>query len=187
MNTASKGCLRISKPLFNLRSTRIGLHPVLQEYTTIFQRRTLRTPAFPKLSSQAQPANGFLPRSASTMTSEPQFAEGIDPEQLRPVLNALQSNGWSLDDDKIGINKTFFFKSYFKAVSFVNVIASHSSTKKHHATITIRFGSVDVHWTTHHPRGLTDKDTSMAQYCDQAADLVGAVEQGHGLKCGPAV
>ncbi|KAL2850554.1 transcriptional coactivator/pterin dehydratase [Aspergillus pseudoustus] len=119
------------------------------------------------------------------MVSEPQFAEGIDPEQLRPALNALQSNGWSLDEENIGIKKTFYFRSYFKALSFVNVIASQSGTKKHHATITIRFGSVDVHWTTHHPRGLTDKDTSMAQYCDQAAELVGAVEQGQGLKCGP--
>ncbi|KAL2872765.1 4a-hydroxytetrahydrobiopterin dehydratase [Aspergillus lucknowensis] len=119
------------------------------------------------------------------MAAEPQFAEGIDPEQLRPLLNALQSQGWSFDEDKIGIKKTFYFRSYFKAVSFVNVIASQSATKKHHATMTIRFGSVDVHWTTHNPRGLTDKDTSMAQYSDEVAELVGSVEQGQGLKCGP--
>jgi hypothetical protein len=50
------------------------------------------------------------------MASEPQFADGIDPERLRPSLNALQSNGWTLDEDKIGIKKTFYFKSYFKAV-----------------------------------------------------------------------
>jgi hypothetical protein len=50
------------------------------------------------------------------MASEPQFADGIDPEQLRPSLNALQSNGWSLDEDKIGIKKTYYFKCYFKAV-----------------------------------------------------------------------
>jgi 4a-hydroxytetrahydrobiopterin dehydratase len=49
-----------------------------------------------------------------------------------------------------------------------------------------RIGSVDVHWTTHHPRGLTDKDISMAQFCEQAAELMGAVQEGQGQKCGPA-
>ncbi|KAL4910086.1 hypothetical protein BDW74DRAFT_173555 [Aspergillus multicolor] len=120
------------------------------------------------------------------MDTELQIAEGFDPEQLRPTLNELQGQGWRLDDGKIGIQKTFYFRSYFKAVSFLNAVASQSATKKHHATMTIRFGSVDVHWTTHHPRGLTDKDTSMAQFCEQAATLMGAVQEGQGQKCGPA-
>jgi 4a-hydroxytetrahydrobiopterin dehydratase len=50
------------------------------------------------------------------MASEPQFAEGINLEQLRPLLNELQDQGWSLDEEKIGIKKTFYFRSYFKAV-----------------------------------------------------------------------
>ncbi|PTU19514.1 hypothetical protein P175DRAFT_0503050 [Aspergillus ochraceoroseus IBT 24754] len=124
-------------------------------------------------------------RATSTMASEPQFATGVDPQQALPLLNALQGQGWSLDEESIGIKKTFYFRSYFKAVSFVNVIASQSATKKHHATMTVRIGSVDVHWTTHHPRGLTDKDISMAEYCEQAAQLMGAVEEGQGKKCGP--
>ncbi|KAL2785749.1 transcriptional coactivator/pterin dehydratase [Aspergillus keveii] len=184
MTVALRGCLHLPKSLFSLRPMRIGCYLALQLHAPV-QHRTLRTSAFPKLYSQAQLSHGTFARRASTMASEPQFADGIDPEQLRPSLNALQSNGWSLDEDKIGIKKTYYFKSYFKAVSFVNVIASQSATKKHHATMTIRFGSVDIHWTTHHPRGLTDKDTSMAQFCDQAAELVGVVEQGQGLKCGP--
>ncbi|KAL4893136.1 transcriptional coactivator/pterin dehydratase [Aspergillus ambiguus] len=118
-------------------------------------------------------------------TTQPQFAEGADADQLRADLNRLTERGWTLDDEGLGIKKTFYYKSYFKAVTFVNSIASQSATKKHHATMTIRFGSVDVHWTTHHPRGLTDKDLTMAQYCDQAAELMGAVEEGQGLKCGP--
>ncbi|KAL5051467.1 hypothetical protein BDW71DRAFT_202645 [Aspergillus fruticulosus] len=120
------------------------------------------------------------------MNSEPQFAEGLDPELLRPQLNELQDQGWSLDEGKIGIKKTFYFRSYFKAISFVNAIASQSATKKHHATMTVRIGSVDVHWTTHHPRGLTDKDISMAHFCEQAAELMGAVQEGQGQKCGPS-
>lgn len=85
----------------------------------------------------------------------------------------------------------------------MNVIASESSVKKHHAVMTLvgvllifqgkcsgpasshakRIGSVDIHWTTHQPRGLTGKDISMARYCENGAPLMGAVEPGQGLKC----
>ncbi|KAL5340770.1 transcriptional coactivator/pterin dehydratase [Aspergillus crustosus] len=175
MNPASRGCQRFQKSLFGLHSmcTRQSRAHQLPHF---FQSRCLRTGGSPCVAT----------RRASTMTSGPHFAEGIDSETLHPVLNELQNQGWSLDEDKIGIKKTFYYRSYFKAVAFVNSIASESASKKHHATITLRFGSVEVHWTTHHPRGLTDKDTSMAQYCDQAAELMGAVQEGHGQKCGPA-
>ncbi|PWY74376.1 transcriptional coactivator/pterin dehydratase [Aspergillus heteromorphus CBS 117.55] len=118
--------------------------------------------------------------------AEPQFSEGTDPEQARLGLQALQEQqGWALDEDGQGVKKTYYFKSYFKAVTFLNVIASESSVKKHHPTMTVRIGSVDIHWTTHHPRGLSAKDLEMAQHCDEAAELMGAVEQGQGRKCAP--
>ncbi|KAL5362537.1 transcriptional coactivator/pterin dehydratase [Aspergillus floccosus] len=119
-------------------------------------------------------------------TIQPQFAEGADTNDTRAGLDAIIQRGWALDEEGMGIKKTFYFKSYFKAVSFVNVIASQSTSKKHHATMTVRIGSVDIHWTTHHPRGLTDKDLTMAQFCEEAAELMGAVDEGQGKKCGPA-
>ncbi|KAJ5150093.1 hypothetical protein N7448_001671 [Penicillium atrosanguineum] len=115
----------------------------------------------------------------------PRFAEGEDSQQLGSDTAALQQQGWALDTDGMGVTKTFHFKSYFKAVSFVNLIASESSAKKHHPTMTVRIGSVDVHWTTHRPRGLTVKDIAMAQHCDNGAGLMGCVEPEQGLKCGP--
>ncbi|PYI24668.1 transcriptional coactivator/pterin dehydratase [Aspergillus violaceofuscus CBS 115571] len=126
--------------------------------------------------------------SSSMSTSaavEPQFAEGVDADELRPRLTALlqPEQGWTLDAEGQGLQKTYFFKTYFKAVSFVNVVASQSATMKHHPTMTVRIGSVDIHWTTHHPRGLTGKDVDMAQHCDEAAELMGAVEAGQGRKC----
>ncbi|KAJ5907380.1 Transcriptional coactivator/pterin dehydratase [Penicillium taxi] len=115
----------------------------------------------------------------------PRFADGEDSSQLGSETKSLQEQGWVLDTDGMGFTKTFSFKSYFKAVSFVNMIAAESSTKKHHPTMTVRIGSVDVHWTTHHPRGLTNKDIKMAQFCENGSDLMGAVASGHGIKCGP--
>ncbi|KAJ5123853.1 Pterin-4-alpha-carbinolamine dehydratase family protein [Penicillium bovifimosum] len=116
-----------------------------------------------------------------------QFAEGEDTQQLARDAEALLKKGWAQDGDAMGVTKTFHFKSYFKAVAFVNMIAAESSSKKHHPTMTVRIGSVDVHWTTHRPRGFSQKDVAMAQHCDQGAGLMGAVDPGQGLKCGPTV
>lgn len=44
------------------------------------------------------------------------FAEGEDTEQVTAGLNSLRQRGWQLDNEGIGITKTFYFKTYFKAV-----------------------------------------------------------------------
>ncbi|KAL4938930.1 hypothetical protein BDV06DRAFT_45635 [Aspergillus oleicola] len=183
MNPASRGCQRLQKSILNLALTcnrNYSTHRPLSSQSPILRAGALQ------INRLRAPLHTSLPaHKASSMASEPQFAEHLNLDELRPSLNELQGQGWGLDEDKIGIKKTFYFKSYFKAVSFVNAIASQSSVKKHHATMTIRFGSVDVHWTTHNPRGLTDKDISLAQFCEQAAELMGSVQEGQGLKCGP--
>ena len=46
----------------------------------------------------------------------PRFAEGEDPQKLGSDTAALQQQGWTLDPDGMGVTKTFYFKSYFKAV-----------------------------------------------------------------------
>ena len=46
-------------------------------------------------------------------------------------------------------------------------------------------GSVDVHWTTHKPRGLSQKDMMMAEYCEQQAGLIGTVDPSEAQKCIP--
>jgi hypothetical protein len=42
-------------------------------------------------------------------------------------------------------------------------------------------GSVYVLWTTHHPRGLSSKDTFMARFCDEQAGLIGDVDKSAAL------
>ncbi|KAL4971804.1 transcriptional coactivator/pterin dehydratase [Aspergillus desertorum] len=185
MNPAFGGCQRVQRLILSFRPACVRNYSNRQLLLS-FQSPSLRASAPSIVSRQARPSNGISIRSTSTMDSEPQFAEGHEPQQLRPQLNELRDQGWRLDEGKIGIKKTFYFRSYFKAISFVNAIASQSATKKHHATMTVRIGSVDVHWTTHNPRGLTDKDISMAQFCEQAAKLMGAVQEEQGQKCGPA-
>ncbi|GIC85376.1 4a-hydroxytetrahydrobiopterin dehydratase [Aspergillus udagawae] len=111
------------------------------------------------------------------------ISPGEDAEQVQQGLKALLEKGWVLDGEGMGIQKTFYFRTYFKSVSFMNVIASQSAIQKHHSTMTVRIGSVDVHWTTHNPRGLSSKDIAMAQHCDEGAQLMGAVAEAQGKKC----
>ncbi|THC88209.1 hypothetical protein EYZ11_012345 [Aspergillus tanneri] len=92
-------------------------------------KRTLITP-------NLNPRN-ILSRGLSTVASEPQFAEGIDAGQLQYKVDALIEQGWKLDEDGMGVQKTFYFRSYFKAVAFVNVVASQSASQKHHPTMTV--------------------------------------------------
>ncbi|EAW14112.1 4a-hydroxytetrahydrobiopterin dehydratase [Aspergillus clavatus NRRL 1] len=113
------------------------------------------------------------------------IAQGEDAELVRAGLEGLVGRGWEVDAAGMGIQKTFHFRTYFKAVSFVNVVASQSAVKKHHPTMTVRIGSVDVHWTTHHPQGLSQKDIAMAQHCEEGAELMGSVQETQGKKCAP--
>jgi 4a-hydroxytetrahydrobiopterin dehydratase len=66
-----------------------------------------------------------------------QISLGEDAEQVQGGLEGLLEKGWVLDGEGMGIKKTFHFRSYFKAVSFVNVVASQSAIKKHHPTMTV--------------------------------------------------
>lgn len=60
--------------------------------------------------------------STTTNSSNPEqpapirFSEGEDTVQVTTGLNDLRQRGWQLDADGMGILKTYYFKSYFKAV-----------------------------------------------------------------------
>lgn len=56
-----------------------------------------------------------LRMASNSPAPAPRFAEGEDPQQLGSDTVALQQQGWTLDTDGMGVTKTFYFKSYFKA------------------------------------------------------------------------
>ncbi|RMJ20814.1 pterin-4-alpha-carbinolamine dehydratase [Aspergillus sp. HF37] len=141
----------------------------------------IRTATLPLLTRLSTPRLSRMSSSVSGM--QPQYSAGEDEATVQRGVEALTGAGWGLDSERMGVQKTYYFRSYFKAISFVNMIAAESAVKKHHAVMTVRFGSVDVHWTTHNPRGLSQKDVDMAQHCERGADVMGSVGAGQGLKC----
>ncbi|EFQ96905.1 pterin-4-alpha-carbinolamine dehydratase [Nannizzia gypsea CBS 118893] len=120
-------------------------------------------------------------------TATPVVAPGVNESQAIDELRLLLKAGWALDERRCGIEKAYYFKTYTKCQDFFNTVAIRSKAKNHHSTMTIKAGSVHVHWTTHHPRGLTLLDTVMARYCDEQSASIGTVDQSQSKKCHPAL
>jgi 4a-hydroxytetrahydrobiopterin dehydratase len=66
------------------------------------------------------------------------------------------------------ILRTFKFEGFLKGIDFVHRIARKAQKLNHHPDIDIRFNKVTLKLTTHDEGGLTQKDFSLAQQCDEA-------------------
>ncbi len=65
------------------------------------------------------------------------------------------------------LTKTFHFKSYLKAIGFVNAIAWHANKVNHHPDIIVSFNKCIVKLTTHDQGGITQQDREMARVIDE--------------------
>ncbi|KAF2476781.1 transcriptional coactivator/pterin dehydratase [Lindgomyces ingoldianus] len=116
---------------------------------------------------------------------QPKISEGQDESKVKAELEVLLENGWELNGEQIQLGKTYYFKTYTKVLDLHTCIGVGSKSKNHHSKMITDFGSLTVYWTTHKPRGLSAKDTFMARYCDDQAQLIGTVGQSDAQKCGP--
>jgi hypothetical protein len=53
---------------------------------------------------------------SSNSVMGPKFSEGADKSQLMRESNALLEGGWTLDEEQIGVKKTYFFETYSKCL-----------------------------------------------------------------------
>ncbi|KAL8882155.1 MAG: hypothetical protein Q9198_000797 [Flavoplaca austrocitrina] len=113
------------------------------------------------------------------------IADGEDRDKLTREFSALFENGWQLDEDNVGVQKTYHLKTYTKVLDLHHSIGVRSKSKNHHPEMATKSGSLAVHWTTHHPRGLSTKDVFMAKYCDEVARIIGTVDEQEAQRCGP--
>lgn len=47
---------------------------------------------------------------------QPKITEGRDESKVMAEANALFDCGWILDDEEMGVKKTYYFKTYTKAL-----------------------------------------------------------------------
>ena len=65
------------------------------------------------------------------------------------------------------IARTFQFKDFPAAITFVNAIAKLAEKAWHHPDIDIRWNKVTLTLTTHDAGGLTEKDFALAKQFDR--------------------
>ena len=91
--------------------------------------------------------------------TEPRVFSG--PE-VQAELAGLQ--GWEIKDDRL--RKQYTFRTFLRAIAFVNGVAYLAESAGHHPDITINYNKVTLRLITHSEGALTDRDFSLAVEID---------------------
>ena len=84
-------------------------------------------------------------------------------EDLENEIKKLEN--WKKGDKKL--EKTFKFKDFVEAFSFITKIALIAEKMNHHPDIKITYSSVDIELTTHDINGISSKDVTLARKIDE--------------------
>ena len=98
----------------------------------------------------------------STMICDSSAAVLTDDE-IEERLARLR--GWSGNEN--WIEKTYRFKNFLRAMSFVNAVAYLAESVNHHPDLMIHYNKVTVRNWTHVAGGVTQHDFSLAENIDQ--------------------
>ena len=91
---------------------------------------------------------------------------GIPPLSLKEIKPFLQNlDGWELIAER-KIMKQYIFKTYDKAIQFVNQVARLAEEEAHHPYIEINYKKVNIIIFTHKINGLHENDFILASKCD---------------------
>jgi len=74
-------------------------------------------------------------------------------------------DGWELRDGRL--RKQFTFRTFLRAMAFVNSVAYVAESAGHHPDITINYNRVTLRIITHSEGALTDRDFALARQIDE--------------------
>ena len=86
----------------------------------------------------------------------------LSEDQVRAGLAELE--GWELRDGRL--RKQYTFRTFLRAIAFVNGVAYLAEGAGHHPDITINYNKVTLRIITHSAGALTDRDFSLAKDID---------------------
>jgi 4a-hydroxytetrahydrobiopterin dehydratase len=69
--------------------------------------------------------------------------------------------GWELRDGRL--RKQFHFRTFLRAIAFVNSVAYLAESAGHHPDMTINYNRVTLRLITHSEGALTDRDFALAE------------------------
>jgi 4a-hydroxytetrahydrobiopterin dehydratase len=115
--------------------------------------------------------------SSTKPQTTPRLAPGSDESIIESGLDILlpSTGRWTLTNSGEGIQRLIRFKTFNKAWSFMDRVAQECKIAKHHPEWANTYNTVFMRWTTHSPKGLSEKDVTMALFCDQYAAELGEV------------
>ncbi len=88
----------------------------------------------------------------------------IGDAERAEALKALP--GWSYDEEKRAIRRSFRFRDFGEAFAFMTRIALEAEKADHHPDWSNSWNKVDILLTTHSAHGLTQKDVDLAKRID---------------------
>lgn len=77
--------------------------------------------------------------------------------------------GWENVEDRDAIQKTFKFKNFNQAFSFMTRVAMEAEKANHHPEWLNVYNQVEVTLTTHDTDSVTEKDIKLAQFMNAIA------------------
>jgi 4a-hydroxytetrahydrobiopterin dehydratase len=97
----------------------------------------------------------------------------LDQDERVRVLGQLPE--WSIDPERDAILRSFRFRDFNAAFSFMTAVALAAEKADHHPEWSNVWNRVDILLTTHSDGGLTEKDVALARRIDDiAASLAGS-------------
>ncbi|SPO34924.1 related to pterin-4-alpha-carbinolamine dehydratase [Pseudozyma flocculosa] len=93
--------------------------------------------------------------------------QALDGWYLSPQPQTLRSAKQPNPD---GLKKSFKFKDWSTAQTFVNALGQEAEAEGHHPAIMVEWGRVSVWWWSHSIKGLHKNDFIMASRTDMLAE-----------------
>ena len=95
----------------------------------------------------------------------------ISEEDVRRRLEGLPA--WEYANGRI--RKQFVFRTFLRAIAFVNAVAYLAEAAKHHPDMTINYNKVTLRLITHSVGALTERDFNLAGQIEELP-MAGVVE-----------
>jgi len=94
------------------------------------------------------------------------MTEKLSDTARKTVLQPLIDSGWTLDEERDAISKSFKFADFTEAFSWMTRAAMWAEKWDHHPEWSNVYNTVDVVLTTHDVGGLSSLDAKLARKLD---------------------
>ena len=94
------------------------------------------------------------------------MTEKLSDTARKTVLDPLLEEGWSLDEDRDAISKTYKFDDFTEAFGWMTRAAIWAEKWDHHPEWSNVYNTVEVTLTTHDVDGLSSLDAKLARKLD---------------------